>query len=67
MDMTTFIAIWVLLSFPIVHIVNTRMREAGEQIVDKAGFQLLLFVRAQFEVPRFYLLNLINILLTKRN
>jgi hypothetical protein len=67
MDMTTFIAIWVLLSFPIVHRVNTRMREAGEQIVDKAGFQLLLFVRAQFEVPRFYLLNLINILLTKRN
>jgi len=65
--MTTFIAIWVLLSFPIVHRVNTRMREAGEQIVDKAGFQLLLFVRAQFEVPRFYLLNLINILLTKRN
>jgi hypothetical protein len=67
MDMTTFIAIWVLLSFPIVHRVNTRMREAGEQIVEKAGFQLLLFLRAQFEVPRFYLINLINILLTKRN
>ena len=67
MDIMTFITIWVLLSFPIVHRVNTRMREAGEQIVDKAGFQLLLFVRAQFEVPRFYLLNLINILLTKRN
>jgi len=67
MDIMTFITIWVLLSFPIVHRVNTRMREAGEQIVDKAGFQLLLFVRAQFEVPRFYLINLINILLTKRN
>ncbi len=67
MDIMTFITIWVLLSFPIVHRVNTRMREAGEQIVEKAGFQLLLFVRAQFEVPRFYLINLINILLTKRN
>jgi hypothetical protein len=43
------------------------MREAGEQIVDKVGFQLLLFFRAQIEVPRFYLINLINILLTKRN
>jgi predicted RNA methylase len=63
----TFITIWVLLSFPIVHRVNTRMREAGEKIVETAGFQLLLFVRAQFEVPRFYLINLINILLTKRN
>jgi predicted nucleic acid binding AN1-type Zn finger protein len=67
MDIMTFITIWVLLSFPIVHRVNTRMREAGEQIVEKVGFQLFLFVRAQFEVPRFYLINLINILLTKRN
>ena len=67
MDIVTFIAIWVLLSFPIVHRVNTRMKDAGEHIVEKTGFQLLLFVRAQFEVPRFYLINLINILLTKRN
>ena len=67
MDIMTFITIWVLLSFPIVHRVNTRMREAGEQIVEKFGFQLFLFVRAQLEVPRFYLINLINILLTKRN
>ena len=67
MDMITFIAIWILLSFPIVHRVNTRLREAGEQIVETAVFQLFLFVRAQFEVPRFYLINLINILLTKRN
>lgn len=66
MDITTFIAIWVLLSFPIVHRVNTRMKEAGEQIVEKTGFQLLLFVRAQFEVPRFYLINLINILNPKQ-
>ncbi len=67
MDIVTFVAIWVLLSFPIVHRVNTRMKEAGEQIVEKTGFQLFLFVRAQIEVPRFYLTNLINILLTKRN
>ena len=67
MDITTFIAIWVLLSFPIVHRVNTRLKEAGEEIVYKAGFQLLLFVRAQFEVPRFYILNLINLITHKHN
>jgi hypothetical protein len=67
MDITTFIAIWVLLSFPIVHRVNTKLKEAGEPVIEKAGFQLFLFLRAQFEVPRFYLINLINILLTKRN
>ncbi len=66
MDILTFIAIWVLLSFPIVHRVNTKMKEAGEQVIEKAGFQLLLFVRAQFEVPRFYLINLINILIPKQ-
>ena len=67
MDITTFIAIWVLLSFPIVHRVNTRMKEAGERIVEKTGFQLVLFIRAQFEVPRFYILNLINLLTHKHN
>jgi hypothetical protein len=67
MDITTFIAIWILLSFPIVHRVNTKLKEAGEPVIEKAGFQLFLFLRAQFEVPRFYLINLINILLTKRN
>jgi hypothetical protein len=66
MDITTFIAIWVLLSFPIVHKVNTRMKQAGEQIIEKTGFQLFLFIRAQLEVPRFYLRPIL-ILLTKRN
>jgi hypothetical protein len=54
MDILTFIAIWILLSFPIVHNVNTKMRAAGEELINKAGFQLYLFIRAQFEVPRFY-------------
>jgi hypothetical protein len=67
MDITTFIAIWVLLSFPIVYRVNTRMKQAGEKIVEKTGFQLVLFVRAQFEVPRFYLINLINLITHKHN
>ena len=54
MDILTFIAIWILLSFPIVHNVNTKMRAAGEELTNKVGFQLYLFIRAQFEVPRFY-------------
>ena len=54
MDTLTFISIWILLSFPIVHNVNTKMRAAGEEIINKIGFQLYLFIRAQFEVPRFY-------------
>jgi hypothetical protein len=66
MDTMTFITIWVLLSFPIVHRVNTRMREAGEEVIEKIGFQLYLFIRAQFEVPRFYLRPIL-MLLTKRN
>jgi len=67
MDTLTFIAIWVLLSFPIVHRVNTKLKEAGEPVIDKAGFQLFLFLRAQFEVPRFYILNLINLITHKHN
>jgi hypothetical protein len=54
MSTLTFIAIWILLSFPIVHNVNTKMKAAGEELINKVGFQLYLFIRAQFEVPRFY-------------
>jgi hypothetical protein len=54
MDTLTFIAIWILLSFPIVYNVNTKMRAEGEELINKVGFQLYLFIRAQFEVPRFY-------------
>ena len=67
MDKLTFITIWILLSFPIVHNVNKRMTEANDEVRHKIGFQIFLFVRAQFEVPRFYILNLINLLTHKHN
>ena len=51
---TTFILVWILLSFPIVHDVTTKMRASGDEFINKTGFQLYLFIRAQFEVPRFY-------------
>lgn len=65
MNTLTFIAIWILLSFPIVHNVNTKMREAGEEAVDKIGFQIYLFIRAQFEVPRFYLMAFLYLITPK--
>jgi len=52
----TFVLIWILLSFPIVHNVTTKMKKNGDEFINKAGFQLYLFIRAQFEVPRFYLM-----------
>jgi hypothetical protein len=66
MDIVTFITIWVLLSFPIVRHVNKRMEEKNDDVRFETNFQLLLFLRAQFEVPRFYFINLINLLITKR-
>ena len=65
MDTLTFIAIWILLSFPIVHNVNTKMRAAGEEAIEKTGFQIYLFIRAQIEVPRFYLMTFLYLITPK--
>jgi hypothetical protein len=54
MDGLTILTIWVLLSFPIVMHVNKRMEEHDDELRFKLSFQMVLFVRAQFEVPRFY-------------
>ena len=66
MDILTFIAIWILLSFPIVHNVNSKMKAQGEELINKAGFQLYLFIRAQFEVPRFYLMAFLYLITPKQ-
>jgi hypothetical protein len=55
MDGLTILTLWVLLSFPIVRNVNKRMEETDDELRYKTSFQFILFVRAQFEVPRFYL------------
>ena len=65
MDTLTFIAIWILLSFPIVHNVNSKMKAQGEELINKAGFQLYLFIRAQFEVPRFYIMAFLYLITPK--
>ena len=47
MDTLTFIAIWVLLSFPIVYSVTKRLKqdeEFGGEL--PAGFQIYLFILA---------------------
>ncbi len=62
MDGLTFILIWVLLSYPIVRMVNRRMEETDDVLRFKTSFQLVLFIRAQFEVPKWYLIQLTKLL-----
>jgi hypothetical protein len=63
MDGLTILTIWILLSFPIVRHVNKRMEEHDDKLRFKTSFQLVLFVRAQFEVPRFYLNKIAKLLI----
>lgn len=62
MDSLTLIFVWMLLSFPIVKHVNRRMEETDDELRFRTSFQLILFVRAQLEVPRWYLSRLIKLL-----
>jgi hypothetical protein len=62
MDGLTFLLIWILLSFPIVRHVNRRMEETEDTLRFRTDFQLILFIRAQFEVPKWYLVRLIKLL-----
>ena len=62
MDGLTILLIWVLLSFPIVKHVNRRMEELNDDLRFKTSFQIVLFIRAQFEVPKWYLIKLTKLL-----
>ena len=62
MDALTILLIWVLLSFPIVRHVNRRMEEVNDELRFRTSFQLVLFIRAQFEVPKWYLIQLTKLL-----
>ena len=62
MDGLTFIAIWLLLSFPIVRHVNRRMEEVNDDLRFKTSFQIVLFIRAQFEVPKWYFIQLTKLI-----
>jgi len=44
MNTLTFVAIWILLSFPIAKHVITKMEEANDNQRFKIGFQLALFI-----------------------
>ena len=54
MDLLTIFLIWILLSFPIVRQVNLRMEETEDDSRFRTSFQIILFIRAQLEVPRYY-------------
>ncbi len=62
MDGLTILLIWILLSFPIVRHVNRKMEESEDDLRFRTDFQLILFIRAQFEVPKWYLIRLIKLL-----
>jgi len=58
MDGLTLLLIWFLLSYPIVRHVNKRMEETDDDLRFRTSFQLVLFIRAQFEVPKYYFMKL---------
>ena len=62
MDGLTLLLIWILLSFPIVRHVNRRMEETNDDLRFRTSFQIVLFIRAQFEVPKWYLVKLTKLL-----
>ena len=62
MDGITIILVWILLSYPIVRMVNRRMEELNDDTRFRTWFQVFLFIRAQFEVPTYYFRKLINLI-----
>ena len=62
MDGLTLLLIWILLSFPIVRHVNRRMEETNDDLRFRTSFQIVLFIRAQFEVPKWYLIQFTKLL-----
>jgi hypothetical protein len=62
MDGLTILLVWILSSFPIVRHVNRKMEETDDELRYKTSFQLVLFIRAQFEVPKWYLIQLTKLL-----
>lgn len=65
-EMTTFLCVWILLSYPITYKVNKRLKENNDGARYETGFQIFLFFRALIEVPRFYLRPILQLLI-KRN
>ena len=62
MDGLTILLVWILSSFPIVRHVNRRMEETNDELRFRTSFKLVLFIRAQFEVPKWYLIQLTKLL-----
>jgi len=62
MDGLSIFLLWILLSFPIVRHVNKRMEETDDELRFRTSFQIILFIRAQLEVPRWYFSKLTKLL-----
>jgi hypothetical protein len=65
-ETAVFLCIWVVLSYPITYRVNKRMEKNNDSARFEIGFQILLFIRALIEVPKFYIGPILQ-LLTKKN
>lgn len=68
MTLYIFIVSWVLLTYPIIKMVNDRVSETEDYELGKTfSFQILLFLRAFIHVPKFYTQRIIKIIKGNRN
>ena len=64
-DMATILCLWIVMSFPITYRVNKRMEKNNDSARFEIGFQILLFIRALIEVPKFYIGPILQLLIKK--
>jgi len=64
-DMATILCLWIVMSYPITYRVNKRLEKNNDSARFEIGFQILLFIRALIEVPKFYIGPILQLLIKK--
>ena len=64
MSIYIFIIVWIFATYPITKKINDRMVEKGDGDVHLISFQILLFIRALFQVPIYYFRVWVNLIKT---
>jgi hypothetical protein len=68
MTLYIFIVSWVLLTYPIIKMVNDRVNQTNDaEIGNTFLFQILLFLRAFIHVPSFYINTIIKLINKNQN
>jgi hypothetical protein len=62
MSIYIFIIVWIFATYPITKKVNDRMVEKDDDDVHLISFQILLFIRALFHVPKYYFRFWVNLI-----